>query len=37
AFYATKNKVEKINQRIDVIEILYQGEKAYIRHTENAF
>ncbi|QAT43208.1 YraN family protein [Aminipila luticellarii] len=37
AFYVMKNKIGNINRRIDVVEILYQGEKAYIRHTENAF
>lgn len=37
AFYVVKNNITNINQRIDVVEILYQGEKAYIRHTENAF
>lgn len=37
ALYAVKNRVININQRIDIIEILYMGEKAYIRHTENAF
>lgn len=35
-FYSLKNHVENAEQRIDVIEILYIGEKAYIRHTENA-
>ncbi len=37
AFYAMKNNVVDITQRIDVVEILYQGQKAYIRHIENAF
>lgn len=36
-FYTIKHNFENISQRIDVVEILYQGEKAYIRHTENAF
>ncbi|QIB69972.1 YraN family protein [Aminipila butyrica] len=36
-FYLLKNNMSHIDQRIDVVEILYQGEKAYIRHTENAF
>ncbi|QHI73158.1 YraN family protein [Aminipila terrae] len=37
AFYVMKNNIGNISRRIDVVEILYRGEKAYIRHTENAF
>lgn len=34
-FYLLKNHIKQAEQRIDVIEILCIGEKAYIRHTEN--
>lgn len=37
SFYAAKNQISYIEQRIDVVEILYIGEKAYIRHIKNAF
>jgi putative endonuclease len=37
AFYVLKNDVGDVNQRIDIIEILYREQKAYIRHLENAF
>ena len=33
--YALKNHLNNVQQRIDVIEVLCEGEKAYIRHTEN--
>ncbi len=36
-FYTVKNNIINVNQRIDVLEVLYRGEKAYIRHIENAF
>ena len=37
ALYSLKNNLTEAQQRIDVIEVLCRGEKAYIRHTENVF
>ena len=37
SIYALKNSLMDVQQRIDVIEVLCLGEKAYIKHTENVF
>ena len=35
--YALKNRLSDVQQRIDVIEVLCEGEKSYIRHMENVY
>ncbi|MBN7772031.1 YraN family protein [Clostridium aminobutyricum] len=37
AFYLLKNHIGEIDQRMDVVEVLYREDHVYIRHLENAF